>query len=43
VLPDDSRLGLLARSLNYDSPDALRRVLTEHQRAVEAITRRWVR
>jgi glutamine synthetase adenylyltransferase len=41
VLPDDSRLGLLARSLNYDSPDALRRVLTEHQRAVEAITRRW--
>jgi glutamine synthetase adenylyltransferase len=30
VLPDDSRLGLLARSLNYDSPDALRRVLTEH-------------
>jgi glutamine synthetase adenylyltransferase len=43
VLPDDSRLALLARSLNYDSPDALRRVLTEHQRAVEAITRRWVR
>jgi glutamine synthetase adenylyltransferase len=41
ALPDDSRLGLLARSLNYDSPDALRRVLTEHQRAVEAITRRW--
>jgi glutamine synthetase adenylyltransferase len=41
VLPDDSRLALLARSLNYDSPDALRRVLTEHQRAVEAITRRW--
>jgi glutamine synthetase adenylyltransferase len=41
VLPDDSRLGLLARSLNYDSSDALRRVLTEHQRAVEAITRRW--
>jgi glutamate-ammonia-ligase adenylyltransferase len=41
VLPDDSRLGLLARSLNYDSPDALRRMLTEHQRAVEAITRRW--
>jgi glutamine synthetase adenylyltransferase len=41
VLHDDSRLGLLARSLNYDSPDALRRVLTEHQRAVEAITRRW--
>jgi glutamine synthetase adenylyltransferase len=43
VLPDDSRLGLLARSLNYDSPDALRRVLTEHQRAVEVIARRWVR
>jgi glutamine synthetase adenylyltransferase len=42
ALPDDdSRLALLARSLNYDSPDALRRVLTEHQRAVEAITRRW--
>jgi len=42
VLPDDdSRLALLARSLNYDSPGALRRVLTEHQRAVEAITRRW--
>ena len=42
VFPDDdSRLALLARSLNYDSPDALRRVLTEHQRAVEAITRRW--
>jgi hypothetical protein len=43
VLPDDSRLALLARSLNYDSPDALRRVLTEHQRAVEVIARRWVR
>ena len=43
VLPDDSRLGLLARSLNYDSPDALRRVLTEHQRAVEVIAQRWVR
>jgi glutamate-ammonia-ligase adenylyltransferase len=41
VLPDGERLALLARSLNYDSPDALRRVLTEHQRAVEAITRRW--
>jgi glutamine synthetase adenylyltransferase len=42
ALPDDdSRLALLARSLNYDSPDALRRMLTEHQRAVEAITRRW--
>jgi glutamine synthetase adenylyltransferase len=44
VLPDDdSRLALLARSLNYDSPDALRRVLTKHQRAVEVIARRWVR
>ena len=41
VLPDGERLALLARSLNYDSPDALRRVLTEHQRAVQAITRRW--
>jgi glutamine synthetase adenylyltransferase len=42
VLPDDdSRLALLARSLNYDSPDALRRVLIEHQRTVEVITRRW--
>jgi glutamine synthetase adenylyltransferase len=42
ALPDDdSRLALLARSLNYDSPDALRRVLTEHQCAVETITRRW--
>jgi glutamine synthetase adenylyltransferase len=41
VLPDDSRLALLARILNYDSPDALRRVLTEHQRAVEVIARRW--
>jgi glutamine synthetase adenylyltransferase len=42
VLPDDdSRLALLARSLNYDSPDALRRMLTEHQRAVEVIARRW--
>lgn len=40
ALPDDARLPLIARSLNYDLPDALRRVLTEHQRAVQAITRR---
>jgi glutamine synthetase adenylyltransferase len=41
VLPDGERLALLARSLNYDSPDALRRVLIEHQHAAEAIMRRW--
>lgn len=41
TLPDDARLITLARSLNYDSPDALRRVMTEHQRAVQAITQRW--
>ena len=41
TLPDDARLITLARSLNYDSPDALRHVMTEHQRAIHAITQRW--
>ncbi|MGQ9656612.1 MAG: hypothetical protein ACUVV1_01770, partial [Fimbriimonadales bacterium] len=41
TLPNDARLITLACSLNYDSPDALRRVMTEHQRTVHAITQRW--